>query len=342
MRLLRHKRNRKTLEFFRLSFGARPPYKVLVDGNFVAQAAAMQQEGSFERLVQQLFGGETAFLHVTECVLAELAALGAPAVRALAAARTLSVIRCRHKHGHAVDSDPAACITALVGAANALHYVVATQDKALRAAMRAVPGTPVLLYSKNVLVLEPPSAQSRGARGSAEAAKAGVSAEEAAAVRAAKRALREQAAAAAAAAATGGGGGGAPAAPLPFSGGAAYSPALPGPPFAGAKRRRGSGGGVSGPNPLSVKKPVKAAAAGAGTGAAGGAASGRPPATVAASAAADTEAGHRHGGSGGVAAGEGGPAKRARGHHRSRGGSSHSARDVGGSAGAGVAEESSK
>ena len=323
MRLLRNKRNRKTLEFFRLVFGARPPYKVLVDGNFVAQAATMQQADAFERLVQQLLG-DTTFLHVTDCIVAELAALGAPAARALAAARTLSTIRCRHKHGHAVGMDPAACLAALVGATNASHYIVATQDVALRAAMRAVPGTPVLLYSKNVLVLEPPSAASRSASGSAEVAKAGVSAEEAAAVRAAKRALRAQAEEAARAAAAAGGQvadgaglrGGA-------GGGIAYSPALPGPLLAGGKRRRGSGGGLSGPNPLSIKKKPHAAAAAAAGGPAG---SGRPPAPVPSVAPSATVASPAAGA--GAAVGEaaeepgtGAGAKRSRNHHRKRGGS---------------------
>lgn len=303
MRLLRNKRNRKTLEFFRLAFGARPPYKVLVDGNFIAQAVSMQQDAAFERLIQQLLG-DTTFLHVTDCVVAELVALGAPAARALAAARTLSTIRCRHKHDHKVGMDPGACITALVGATNALHYLVATQDVALRAAMRAVPGTPVLLYSKNVLILEPPSAQSRSASGSTEAAKAGVTPEEAAAVRAAKKALREQAGAA-------------------VSGGAgvgAYSPALPAA-AAGLKRRRGSGGGPSGPNPLSIKKPLAPRAPPPSSSAPAPAAAARPASSEAPRTAPAPATSSRAGAEASAASSSGGERRKAaRSHHKKRGG----------------------
>jgi U3 small nucleolar RNA-associated protein 23 len=276
MRLLRHKRNRKTLEFFRLSFKVFPPYKVLLDGNFIAQAVKMQLGSSFERLLQQLLADKT-FLHVTDCVLEELIALGEPAKHTLAAARTISVIRCRHKHGHKPGMDPAQCLAALVGPANASHYFVATQDAELRGSLRAIPGTPLLLFSKNVLVLEQASGASKGEHRAAESAKAGLSADEAAAVRAAKKALREgvggtrtagpppplplavapaaasapmggrepataTATSAAAAAASGRSSVG-----LGSGGGAAAAAA------AGVKRRRKSGG-PSGPNPLSVKK----------------------------------------------------------------------------------------
>jgi U3 small nucleolar RNA-associated protein 23 len=207
----------------------------------------MQLQTTFERLVQALLG-ETTFLHVTECVLAELLALGDPARQTLSAAHTISVIRCRHKHGHKPGMDPADCLAALVGATNASHYLVATQDPELRRRLRAVPGTPIVLFSQNVLVLEPPSAASKGEHGETERAKAGISAEEAAAVRAAKLDLRSAPPVA-------------PVLPLRLVSAPGTSATGPGErssagveaPLAGVKRRRKSGG-PSGPNPLSVKK----------------------------------------------------------------------------------------
>lgn len=35
MRRKKHKHTRRALRFYRISFGFRPPYKVLLDGNFV-------------------------------------------------------------------------------------------------------------------------------------------------------------------------------------------------------------------------------------------------------------------------------------------------------------------
>ena len=40
------------------------------------------------------------------------------------------------------------------GGRNSNHYFVATQDTELRGAMREVPGTPLLLFNRQVLVLD--------------------------------------------------------------------------------------------------------------------------------------------------------------------------------------------
>jgi U3 small nucleolar RNA-associated protein 23 len=193
MRLQRHKAARRTLAFFRLAFGLAPPYKVLLDGNFLAQAVRMSIE--FARLLPKLLHAESVgvgaaaragvFLHVTECCLAELRSLGpkgAPVVAAATAGGAIGVIRCRHKHGHAADTDASECIRQLVGPANAARFLVATQDAQLRDAMRRVAGVPVVLLSQNVLVLEPPSDASRQAQAAREASRSAVQPSELAAI----------------------------------------------------------------------------------------------------------------------------------------------------------------
>ena len=74
MRVQRNKANRKTLTFFRLLFGVHPPYRVLLDGNFVATVVRLKME--WRRLLPKLLGvaPELTHLHITECAVAELAA----------------------------------------------------------------------------------------------------------------------------------------------------------------------------------------------------------------------------------------------------------------------------
>jgi U3 small nucleolar RNA-associated protein 23 len=189
MRVQRHKHARKALAFYKIAFGIVPPYRLLLDGNFVAQAVRMSID--FRRLLPRTLqadgaapaggpgGGATGraaagvFLHVTECVLDELRALGPKGAPVLAAATGggVGVIRCHHKHGHAPGTDASACLRQLVGPANAGKFLVATQDAALRDALRGVPGTPLVLFSQNVMVLEPPSSASKRSSASREASK---------------------------------------------------------------------------------------------------------------------------------------------------------------------------
>jgi len=274
MRYLRHKQNRKTMHHYRMMYGIAPPYRVLLDGNFIAVAAKMDQ--SVEDRVPALLG-DRVFLHVTECAVRELAALGPKLAPALAAARRIAVIRCSHKHGHGADMDAGSCIRSLVGATNEGHWVVGTQDADLRDALRKIPGVPLMLFSKNVLVLEALSADTRAATASAESDKSGLTADE-------RRAVAAALAAAGGAGGGGGGGGGGTGGGVIVGsvsggggGGSSSSSARGG--GAGTKRTRR---GPSAPNPLAVKRKAAPVAAGRAAGPA------PPPAPA---AATDRDAG---------------------------------------------------
>lgn len=150
-------------------------------------AVAEKLKMEWRRLLPKLLQVEEAFvhLHITECVLSELRSLGPEHQAAKDAAARISVIKCRHKHGHTDGMDPGACIRDLVGKSNTGRWIVLTQDADLRADLRNVAGTPLMLVSSNVLVLEPPSAASKANAAATEATKAGLSKEEAKAVKAA-------------------------------------------------------------------------------------------------------------------------------------------------------------
>jgi U3 small nucleolar RNA-associated protein 23 len=187
MRILRHKHNRKTLNFFRIVFGVIPPYKCLCDGNFIAQAVRMANEPS--RTIPKMLESPT-FLHVTECILRELESIGPKASAALEAAKALGVIRCSGKHGHTDGRGAADCLTDIVAHARAENksFFVATQDADLRDALRKIPGTPIVMFSQNVLILEPPSSASKETSASKAATTSSLTPEEAAAVKKAKKA----------------------------------------------------------------------------------------------------------------------------------------------------------
>lgn len=223
MRVQRQKGFRRTLAYYRLLFRVTFPYRVLLDGNFLATAERLKME--WRRLLPKALqvDASNAHFHVTQCVVAELESLGAPAAEALRAARTLPLLKCREKHGHGEACSPRECASRLVGADNAGKWVVVTQDAELRDSLRAIPGVPLMLISTNVLILEAPSPASRAAGQEAEGRKSALAPGEALAV---KRL-----------AASGGGEGGASSAS-----GAKF--------LAGKKKRKGP----KQPNPLSQQK----------------------------------------------------------------------------------------
>ena len=163
MRVLRNKGHRKTLNYFGVVFGLRAPYRVLIDGNFLAVASRLQIE--WLRLLPKLLQvpPHSCYLHITECALAELEALGDGQRPAREEANKLSVMKCRRNHGHSLKTEPSECILQLVGAKNEGKWIVVTQDSELRSKLRLIPGTPIILVSSNVLVLETPSFATKAA-----------------------------------------------------------------------------------------------------------------------------------------------------------------------------------
>ena len=171
MRRKRHKATRRALRFLRVNCGFREPYKVLLDGNFVHALRTGPGGGATtpDVAVARLLGGRARVL-TTRCVLAELAALGGEYA---GTAATLKAAAAVHKCGH--EGSPlgaAACLRACIGGSNADHFLVATQDRRLRAALAGVPAGAALFVSAAGPAIEPPSeAQRAAARGAASAAR---------------------------------------------------------------------------------------------------------------------------------------------------------------------------
>ena len=157
MRVLRAKAARKALHFYKVTHGIRDPYTLLVDGTFVHHALVGVKTNLASR-VEKVLGRDVRYA-VPGPVLDELRNQGEAGAAALEFCRR----RCR------VIATPRACDTAakavlhLVGEANGQKFVVATHDRGLQAALRRVPGAPLLYFSGTVLNVDEPSRASRSA-----------------------------------------------------------------------------------------------------------------------------------------------------------------------------------
>jgi U3 small nucleolar RNA-associated protein 23 len=167
MRHLRAKQGRKTLNYFRLTFGIAPPYAVLLDGNFI-HAATSHKIDIFARVKKHLAGEKFTFF-VPACVIMELRALGAPVEGALEFAQAHCEIL-DHSTDDAVT--PTEAIKAIIGSTNPRKFFVATQEDALRDHLRSIPtGVPLMHIQRTVLLLETPSAAARHKGNKDESAK---------------------------------------------------------------------------------------------------------------------------------------------------------------------------
>ncbi|CAM9597168.1 unnamed protein product [Ascophyllum nodosum] len=214
MRVTRAKQYRKHLRFFRIVYGIVPPYKVILDGNFIH--CCVSSNVDIQQRIASVLQGAKLQLYVPQAARKELKALGtkfekaykfaagycralpSTAVEAPAAADSgdgeKSYVGADSGGGAGAGSDdPAEEIMASIGPDNARKYVVATQDEDLRLRLRRVPGCPLVYVSRTVLLMEQPSGRSKAVFEKAERKKVGGTSEaEVKALDAIKRKEREE------------------------------------------------------------------------------------------------------------------------------------------------------
>jgi len=158
MRILRAKNIRKQLRFYRINYGIHPPYKVLLDGNFIFACLKVKMDVK-DRLVK-LLQEERCSLFVPRAVLEELQTLGASFEHCYEFAMKLE-----HPLDDALSESISAseAIEKIIGDCNSGKYLVASQDEQLWAKLRKVPGVPVVHAQRALLVLAPPSAATAAA-----------------------------------------------------------------------------------------------------------------------------------------------------------------------------------
>lgn len=158
MRHLRAKQGRKTLNFFRISFGITPPYAILLDGNFI-HACTQHKVDIISRLRKHL-GGEKFTLFVPRSVVKELQALGKLVEAALDFVHSNCEV-IEECEASSSSKSPTDEIRSLVGSSNSKKYLVATQEEGLRTHLRSMGGVPMFHIQRTVVLLESPSSASR-------------------------------------------------------------------------------------------------------------------------------------------------------------------------------------
>jgi U3 small nucleolar RNA-associated protein 23 len=182
MRIIRNKHNRKTLNFYRIAYGFVPPYRLILDGNFIAVALKMQVD--ILRLLPGLLQ-QKIFLHVTECCLEEIKLIKNKEVSTKILQfihdprNNIAVIKCKSKYNHSstnAESNASTCYVSLIGKSNDHKWFLCTQDSSLRSDIRKMISTnscvvPLILFSQNVLILEAPTNEAKALQGNFETKK---------------------------------------------------------------------------------------------------------------------------------------------------------------------------
>ncbi|KAI0053296.1 hypothetical protein FA95DRAFT_1579438 [Auriscalpium vulgare] len=150
MRQKRSKAYRKLMNMYRLSFGFREPYQVLVDSETCKEAISRNHDFLAE-LAAVLHG--TVKPMITQCSIHELYLQGKSQQPAVDLAKSFERRKCNHKE--AIPGEE--CLSSVIGDTNKHRYVVATQSQPLRVKLRAVPGVPIVHIERSVMILEPPS-----------------------------------------------------------------------------------------------------------------------------------------------------------------------------------------
>ncbi|KAL4138773.1 hypothetical protein PRIC2_002277 [Phytophthora ramorum] len=157
MRYLRAKGIRKALRQFHFLCGIKPPYKVLLDGNFIAMCMQMKVDVR-ERVPKylQVKPHECEFF-VPRAALEEMQMLGEATKEAYDLAKTFKVAEAydlQQEDGDEAPVDVSKCIQSIIGDKNDHKFVVCTQEVELRKALRLVPGVPLFYLNRSVLVFE--------------------------------------------------------------------------------------------------------------------------------------------------------------------------------------------
>lgn len=143
--ILRENRNPSSM-FFQYNPNLGPPFRVLIDTNFVNFSVSNKLDIS-RSMLDCLAAPTTAC--VTDCVIAELQKLPkkyAVALR-LARDRRFKRLACSHKGTYADD-----CLVNRVAAHRV--FIVATCDKDLKRRLRKIPGVPVMYISGHKYMVE--------------------------------------------------------------------------------------------------------------------------------------------------------------------------------------------
>lgn len=153
MRGKRSKAYRKLLKQFELAFNFHQPYQVLVDADLVKDAHRFAMD--LPQYLSNTLHGEVKIL-ITQCSMRHLYAQNKePGInKVIDKAKGFERRRCSHHPEEFPEplSTPE-CLGSVVGATNKHRYVVASQDREVRAKMRRIAGVPLVYISRSVMIV---------------------------------------------------------------------------------------------------------------------------------------------------------------------------------------------
>ncbi|VVC30909.1 PIN domain-like,rRNA-processing protein Fcf1/Utp23 [Cinara cedri] len=151
MRLKRHQKAERNINFYCVNFGFRKPFQILVDGTFCMASA--QNRVQLREDIPKYLGGDVKLL-TTQCVVLETEALGAAVRQAMHIVKNFGI----HKCGHEKKSISGAnCLMSMTKDNMSTRYIVATQDKSLQNALYNVPAVPIMYFNNLNVLLKAPS-----------------------------------------------------------------------------------------------------------------------------------------------------------------------------------------
>ncbi|MEQ2310148.1 Small subunit processome component [Ameca splendens] len=151
MKIKRQKQAKKTISFYKYNFSFREPFQILIDGTF-CQAALKNKIQIKEQMPKYLMG--EVQLCTTNCALKELETIGKQLYGAKIILQRFQVRKCAHLKNPVPASE---CLLSMLEETNPHHYFVATQDHAVTAGLKKIPGVPLLYIILNTIVLDKPS-----------------------------------------------------------------------------------------------------------------------------------------------------------------------------------------
>lgn len=166
MRGKRSKQYRKLMHAYALTFGFRAPYQVLLSASLIRDAARFKMQ--LGHMLTNTLHGEIKPM-ITQCCIRHLYKAEPEPGQEREKEQWIEVAKQaeRRRCGHHELDEPLSeleCIQSVLdpkgSGTNKHRYVVATQDREVRAAMREVAGVPLVYINRSVMVMEPMAGRS--------------------------------------------------------------------------------------------------------------------------------------------------------------------------------------
>ena len=137
---------KKTINFYRYVFKFESPFKVIIDGNFVA--IALKKKFDLKEALSKALD-ENVHIVIPSCVFRELQSIEDKIPGITQIISQYKIEECKHN-----TMEPVNCIRSYIGKRNMDKYFVATQDKFLRSMLRKIPGVPLIFFDQNMILID--------------------------------------------------------------------------------------------------------------------------------------------------------------------------------------------